>query len=173
MLSVIVRMQEVGKVPLPSKMYTKPVDINQAHLFGKKPSLAKKGICYDPLEWSSYFDSKEKINGVVPLYVAGNTGHVFLCMHGAGHSALSFGALAKYLKHSYTVAAFDFRGHGDHYTENETDMSEETLINDSIEVLKYVSKKFPDASIIVVGHSMGGSIATKATSKVLNEQSTE
>lgn len=119
-------------------MYTKPVDIKSPHLFGKKPFKAG-GICYDPLEWNSFFDTKEKINGVVPLYISGNTGHVFLCMHGAGHSALSFGALAKYMKNKYTVAAFDFRGHGDHYTENETDMSEETLVKDSIEVIKYVA----------------------------------
>ena len=63
-------------------------------------------------------------------------------MHGAGHSALSFGALAKYLKKDSTVVAFDFRGHGDHYTENENDLSEETLVNDSIEVVKYVCSLF-------------------------------
>ena len=133
----------------------------------------KKQVCYDPLEWPSYFDTKEKINDIVPLYIAGNQGHVFLCMHGAGHSALSFGMLAKYLKHSYTVAAFDFRGHGDNYTENETDMSEETLINDAIDVMKYVCHKYNEASIIVVGHSMGGSIATKATAKVLHDYTAE
>jgi protein phosphatase methylesterase 1 len=160
-------MQEVGKVPLPSKMYTKPVDVNQPHLFGHAPTSLKKTICYDPLEWTSFFDSMEKINGVVPLYIAGHTGHVFLCMHGAGHSALSFGALAKYMKDSYTVTAFDFRGHGDHHTDNDTDLSEETLIRDSIEVMKYVCAKFNEASIIIVGHSMGGSIATKATSRAL------
>ncbi len=94
-------------------------------------------------------------------------------MHGAGHSALSFGALAKQLKHSYTVAAFDFRGHGEHYTDNDTDLSEETLINDSIEVMKYVCHKFSSASIIIVGHSMGGSIATKATAKAMSDYSNE
>lgn len=71
------------------------------------------------------------------------------------------------------MAAFDFRGHGDHYTENETDMSEETLIRDAVEVIKYVCQKFNEASIIIVGHSMGGSIATKATAKVLQDHYTE
>jgi protein phosphatase methylesterase 1 len=94
-------------------------------------------------------------------------------MHGAGHSALSFAALAKYLKHSYTVAAFDFRGHGGHFTDNETDLSEETLVNDSIEVVKYVCTKFNEASVIIVGHSMGGSIATKTTEKILADHFTE
>lgn len=97
---------------MPSKMYTKPVDVNQSHKFGHK-APSKPGICYDPLPWTNFFDTKEKINEQIPLYIAGNQGHVFLCMHGAGHSALSFCALAKYLKQQSTVVAFDFRGHGD------------------------------------------------------------
>jgi protein phosphatase methylesterase 1 len=160
------RLHESGKVPLPNKMYTKPVDVNQPHTFGKKPKL---GVSYEPLQWNAFFDHKEKINGVVPLYSTGTHGHVFLCLHGAGHSALTFAALAKYLKSSSIVLAFDFRGHGDHHRDNETDLSEETLINDTIEVVKYVHTKYPNSSIIMVGHSMGGSIATKATSKILKD----
>lgn len=57
--------------------------------------------------------------------------------------------------------AFDFRGHGGHHCDNETDLSEDTLIKDSIEVIKYVCSIYPEAAIILVGHSMGGSIATK------------
>lgn len=53
---------------------------------------------YDPAPWSDYFDSMEKVNGIVPFYYAGTQGHVFLCLHGAGHSALSFAALAQILK---------------------------------------------------------------------------
>lgn len=109
----------------------------------------------------------------MPVYIAGNTGHVFICLHGAGHSALSFAALAKILKGESTIIAFDFRGHGDHYCENETDLSEDTLVADTIEVVKYVTGIFNEASIILVGHSMGGSIATKATSKILNDFKTE
>lgn len=52
-------------------------------------------------------------------------------------------------------------------------MSEETLINDAIEVMKYVCHKYNEASIIVVGHSMGGSIATKATAKALHDYTSE
>lgn len=92
-----------------------------------------------------------------------------MCLHGAGHSALSFATLAKYLKKESTVVAFDFRGHGGHYCENETDMSEETLVKDTIEVARYVSGIFKESSIIMVGHSMGGSIATKATAKIFSE----
>lgn len=46
------------------------------------------------------------------------------------------------MKADSTIAAFDFRGHGDHYCDNETEMSEDTLIADTIEVMKYVCTKF-------------------------------
>ena len=54
------------------------------------------------------------IEDVVPLYKAGNSGHMFVCLHGAGHSALSFAALAEKLKNDNIIYAFDFRGHGRH-----------------------------------------------------------
>ena len=95
-------------------MYTKPQNVSVPHQF-QAPKLTKIGISYDPIEWNHFFDRKEKINDIVPLYIAGDKGHVFICMHGAGHSAMSFAALAKYLKDEYTVVAFDFRGHGDHF----------------------------------------------------------
>ena len=61
-----------------------------------------------------------------------------------------------------TIASFDFRGHGLHYCEEETKLSQEILIAETIKVLRHVAAKFPEQSIIMVGHSMGGSIATKA-----------
>jgi protein phosphatase methylesterase 1 len=78
---------------------------------------------YAPLVWNDFFDEKEMIGGVVPLYRAGNTGHLFICLHGAGHSAMSFAALAERMKKDNTFYAFDFRGHGAHFCENETDLS--------------------------------------------------
>ncbi len=124
---------------------------------------------YSPLEWSEFFDNLEMIDGVVPLYKAGNGGHMFVCLHGAGHSALSFAALAEKLKTDSIVYAFDFRGHGKHFCDNETDLSQETLIQDTLKVLEHVHKLHPAASINLVGHSMGGSIATKTAYKIQNE----
>jgi protein phosphatase methylesterase 1 len=151
-------------------MYTKPVDLNKPHTFGGPgKKLLSGGVNYDPLPWSDFFDRKETLDGLIPLYIAGTKGHVFLCLHGAGHSALSFASLAKHLKHDSTVISFDFRGHGDHFCDNETDLSEQTLINDTITVFKHITDMFHDASIILVGHSMGGSIATKASMKIMSE----
>jgi hypothetical protein len=53
------RLQESGKVPLPTKMYTKPVDVSAVHTF----SQMKKGVSYDPLPWSEFFDRKETLGG--------------------------------------------------------------------------------------------------------------
>jgi len=65
---------------------------------------------------------------------------VFLCLHGAGHSAMSFACLAEQLKKmGVTTCAFDWRGHGGHYCENEQDLSEQTLIDDTIKVLLYLN----------------------------------
>jgi protein phosphatase methylesterase 1 len=84
------------------------------------------------------------MNDKIPVYIAGSQGHVFVCLHGAGHSALSFASLARQLKSQYIVVAFDIRGHGDHYCENETDLSETTLVNDTIEVMRYLYGLFPE-----------------------------
>lgn len=171
-LTFFLRLQESGKVPLPSHMYTKPIDVNTPVSFGGKQKVSGN-ITYEPLQWNQFFDRMEKLNDMVPVYTAGQSGHVFICLHGAGHSAMSFAALAKYLKLSSIVVTFDYRGHGKNLCENETDLSEDTLIRDTIEVVKYVSAKYPEQSIIMVGHSMGGSIATKATAKILKDHSTE
>ncbi len=42
-------------------------------------------------------------------------------------------------------------------------------MKDTVEVLEYVAERFANTSIIVVGHSMGGSIATKALQSVFED----
>ena len=64
----------------------------------KAPGAQAKDGKYDPSSWDEYFDSKEMVDNKIPFYYAGTQGHVFLCLHGAGHSALSFASLAKILK---------------------------------------------------------------------------
>lgn len=80
-----------------------------------------------------------------PVFYAGTEGIIFLCMHGAGHSSLSFALLAKETKKWGTLVAFDYRGHGfSKVKENEDDLSLNTLINDSLDVLEYILNKCPD-----------------------------
>ena len=51
---------------------------------------------------------------------------------------MGFAALAAELKGKSTVVAFDFRGHGQHYCENETDLSQSILIDETLTVLDFV-----------------------------------
>jgi pimeloyl-ACP methyl ester carboxylesterase len=51
------------------------------------------------------------------------------------------------------------------------DLSQETLINDTIKVMEFINYKFPEDNIIVIGHSMGGSIATKTVAEILKNGS--
>jgi len=76
--------------------------------------------------------------------------------------------MASLMKDQHTVCAFDWRGHGDHFREDETMMSTETLIADALEVLEYLLQKYPSRSLIVIGHSMGGALATKVVSHIQN-----
>ena len=82
----------VGIKPLPTAS-------SQAKVSTSLSTKGAQGGMYDPLEWDTFFDSLEMVcGGKVPLYSAGTKGHVILCLHGAGHSALSFAHLAKILK---------------------------------------------------------------------------
>lgn len=45
-------------------------------------------------------------------------------------------------------------------------MTTDTLIEETIQVIKYVHSQFPDNSITIVGHSMGGAIAAKCVKKI-------
>ena len=45
--------------------------------------------------------------------------------------------------------------------DEETNLTQDNLINETIRAIKHVVERYPEQSIILVGHSMGGSIATK------------
>lgn len=76
---------------------------------------------------------------------------------------MSFAVLAKELEEYLTLITFDWRGHGNSTKPIHDDLSEETLINDALNVLIFVAnhEKYHERSIIVCGHSMGGAIASK------------
>lgn len=87
------------------------------------------------------------IDNKIPIYHAGNKGHVFFCLHGAGHTALSFAPLAKIVKDDKfggTLVSFDFRGHGGHVHESEHDLNQDSLIQETVYVLKYTITKYPE-----------------------------
>jgi protein phosphatase methylesterase 1 len=148
---------------------------NEASAFSSVPhrppsrtSLEK----YSPLDWSPYFDREDDIsipntNDVFHVYTAGTEGPVVFCLHGGGYCGLSFALSAGKIKEKARVVAMDLRGHGKSSTENEFDLSLDTLSGDVLAVVKTMYGDSPPA-IVLVGHSMGGSVAIQvAANKVL------
>ena len=151
------------EIPKPVNSFKPPLPISQT---SENPLLKK----YAPLDWKAAFPTSYNIcNNTLPIYISGEQGPNLICLHGAGHSGLSFAPLALVNK-NYRIIAFDFRGHGFNTQTPHNDLSEKTLINDTIEVLNHVHEKYPDENLILVGHSMGGSIATKTCCTILKEE---
>uniref|UniRef100_A0A0D9W5D9 Protein phosphatase methylesterase 1 n=1 Tax=Leersia perrieri TaxID=77586 RepID=A0A0D9W5D9_9ORYZ len=127
---------------------------------------------FAPLEWSDYFDEERRVaipdtEDVFNVYMAGSNGPVVFCLHGGGYSGLSFALAASRIKEKARVVSMDLRGHGKSATSDDSDLSIETLSSDVIAVLHTLYGDSPPA-IILVGHSMGGSVAVHvAARKVL------
>jgi len=86
------------------------------------------------------------------------------CLHGGGYSGLSFALAASRMKDKTRVVAMDLRGHGKSTTNDDLDLSIETLTNDVIAVIRTMYGDLPPA-IILVGHSMGGSVAVHVAAR--------
>ncbi|KAJ8292750.1 Protein phosphatase methylesterase 1 [Rhodotorula toruloides] len=116
-------------------------------------------------------------------------GVVFVCVHGAGYSGLSFAELARGLvqlareedgpgegRARVGVLAYDARGHGktrltsstSTASEPETvDMSLSNLSADLVALLKAVYPRREEApSLMLVGHSMGGAVVADACDRI-------
>ncbi|CAL5187465.1 unnamed protein product [Lathyrus oleraceus] len=137
----------------------------------QRPPTKSSSEKYAPLDWSSYFDKEDDVaipesNDVFHVYMAGTEGPVVFCLHGGGYSGLSFSVSAGIIKEKARVVAMDLRGHGKSVTDNDFDLSVETLCNDVLAVIKELYGDSPPA-IILVGHSMGGSIAVHVAAKRL------
>ncbi|CAA6667774.1 unnamed protein product [Spirodela intermedia] len=128
-----------------------------------RPAVQSPLKKYSPLDWLDYFDEEVDVaipgtNNVFHVYKAGSEGPVVFCLHGGGYSGLSFALSASKIKEKARVVAMDLRGHGKSIADNELDLSIETLRDDVLAVLKTM---YGDSSpaIVLVGHSMGGSVA--------------
>nr|XP_039265470.1 protein phosphatase methylesterase 1-like [Styela clava] len=136
-----------------------------------RPQAKKKD--YSTTAWTTYYDSERKIqidesNSVFHMYRKGTEGPIIVFLHGGGFSGLSWAVLSKSLCnliHCQCIA-FDQRGHGQTSTENDTDLSAERLSEDVGEFVNgLISESSSTASVILVGHSMGGAIAIHAAAK--------
>ncbi|XP_062225735.1 uncharacterized protein LOC133924280 isoform X4 [Phragmites australis] len=71
---------------------------------------------------------------------------------------------ASHIKDKARVVAMDLRGHGRSTTSDDLDLSIETLTNDVLAVIRTMYGDSPPA-IILVGHSMGGSVAVHVAAR--------
>ncbi|KAI9338213.1 carboxyl methyl esterase [Obelidium mucronatum] len=88
--------------------------------------------------------------------------------HGAGSSALTFGLAAEKLARiladeAAVVVAFDCRGHGATVTSNES-LELDVLSNDLVRLVASI-RRSNDQEVVMVGHSMGGSVVVDACLK--------
>ncbi|KAI3765391.1 hypothetical protein L2E82_15424 [Cichorium intybus] len=159
--------------PLPEDNQDQPQsDHATPSAFASKPTRPPSQTSsqkYSPIDWKDYFDQEDDVcipdtNDVFHIYTAGKEGPVVFCLHGGGYSGLSFAISARIIKDKARVVAMDLRGHGKSSTENEIDMSIETLCNDVQAVVKKMYGDTPPA-IVLIGHSMGGSVAVHVAAK--------
>ncbi|KAM7266483.1 hypothetical protein ACFE04_004380 [Oxalis oulophora] len=134
-----------------------------------RPATQESLQKYAALDWKPYFDNDKDIsipnsNDVFHVYMAGTDGPVVFCLHGGGYSGLSFALVAGQIKERARVVAMDMRGHGKSFTDNDNDLSIQTMCDDVSAVLKAMyGDSLP--AIILVGHSMGGSVAVHVAAK--------
>ncbi|KAK4391319.1 protein phosphatase methylesterase 1 [Sesamum angolense] len=148
-----------GVTKLPSAFSSKP----------DRPPIQTSSQKYAPLDWSDYFDQEDDVcipdsENVFHIYKAGTEGPVVFCLHGGGYSGLSFALSASKIKEKARVVALDLRGHGKSSTDNDVNLSIETLCNDVLAVLKTMYGDAPPA-IVIIGHSMGGAVAVHLAAK--------
>lgn len=120
---------------------------------------------YNPIMWSQYFSESRDVEtqyGKFRVYLTEKPeapGPLLVMLHGGGFSALSWALFSMEISkiiHCQCLA-IDIRGHGDTATDNEDDLSAETLAQDVAEVLNGI---YGDSAppVILIGHSMGGAI---------------
>lgn len=134
-----------------------------------KPDMAKRGRVrdYKPSEWHEFYEEKLDITvddkNIFRIYKTKppvKPGPILLLLHGGGYSALTWAHFCVEITniiHCQCVS-IDLRGHGDSITDDDNDLSAETLATD---VGKIMKKMYPEECppILLIGHSMGGAIA--------------
>lgn len=133
---------------------------------------------FSPISWDTCFDTFSDVplpsrNGTWRIYSAGISTNsstppplVVVCLHGGGHSALSWALVAQNLKAHVPVIAFDARGHGHSLAAEDLQLDAQTQVMDTVELLRYfLGERWTHSSsmpkVVLCGHSMGGAIAIR------------
>ncbi|KAI6188064.1 Protein phosphatase methylesterase 1 [Aphelenchoides besseyi] len=107
------------------------------------------GHDFSPLLWNEFFDEKRVIeinDDQFTVYVKGNSGPVFLLLHGGGYSGLTWACLTEELSKKNRMHDYD---------EN---LSTAQQIQDISAIYKQIFGEMKPPTL-VIGHSMGGALA--------------
>lgn len=158
--------------------------------------LATTSLTDSSSEWRKYFETqlvvstsstRTHVSGQHHVYLTPPSdlkkGPLFICLHGAGSSGMSFGRFAKAVKTTAPeagVLAIDFRGHGslvaapsatapsiNTVTATTTDYSLDALTADIRDILDALLSHLSWPSLppsVLIGHSLGGAVATRLLS---------
>lgn len=87
---------------------------------------------------------------------------IIFLIHGGGYTAETWCWLVEHMKISLNalLVAFDLRGHGQSTGPDPLDLSISILCSDATEIVSVYNNEYPSLPIFLVGHSLGGSIAT-------------
>lgn len=135
----------------------------------RSPSKLSEGDC-TPVMWTKYFKSQQAVivdGDKFNTYWCGENGPLLLLIHGGGYSALTWSLFVEEIhnKIECQILAVDLRGHGNTQTSDEENLSLDKLTEDVANVIDIIfGNNIP--SIILVGHSLGGSIAV-ALAKII------
>lgn len=130
----------------------------------KRPKRRK--MSFSEVSWDTYFTTRQIVevnNDKFCVYTLGEGSCTVLCLHGGGHSSLSWALFARELSSrcSVKVVALDQRGHGDTVTTNDNDLSSDTLVQDVVNVWSVLNGE-ERPPLVILGHSMGGAVAVRA-----------
>ena len=129
---------------------------------------------FKPIEGETLWDSVETWEGWTKIYTMNPKQHqqdkidildkpVVFCVHGAGHTALSFTLLAKDLTDAgHTAMTYDLRGHSSGIANEANSPTNEMEIGQLVKDLRQVlSHCVSGRPVLLVGHSLGGSIVAR------------
>lgn len=120
--------------------------------------------------WDKYWDKKEMVTvpdrGQFNVYSneTDKSPFTIICVHGAGHSALSFSLMGAKLKRSLSMYAYDLKCHGDTPGDESTDMDIDNMVADCIGLCQVIHPEHK--RLILVGHSLGGAIIAQVALKL-------
>ncbi|XP_023303745.2 protein phosphatase methylesterase 1 [Lucilia cuprina] len=143
---------------------------------GRSDSFKKSRVRdFKPSLWSEFFDEKDDVvvdeKRTFRIYRTKQPekpGPVLLLLHGGGYSGLTWAHFCMEITNMIhcQCLSIDLRGHGDTQTDDEDDLSADTLAKDIGDLLlKIYPANMPP--IYIVGHSMGGAIAVHFASMEL------